>query len=104
MLELSGADYDRMQLSYGGDTLNTATHLARLGVNVDYVTALGDDAYSDWMLTQWRAEGIGTEFVVRAKDRLPGFYAIRTDGEGERQFFYWRDRAPARDLLDFPES
>ena len=104
MLELSGADYDRMQLSYGGDTLNPATHLARLGVNVDYVTALGDDAYSDWMLAQWRAEGIGTEFVVRAKDRLPGFYAIRTDREGERQFFYWRDRAPARDLLDLPES
>ena len=29
---------------YGGDTLNTAVYLARLGVEVDYLTALGDDA------------------------------------------------------------
>jgi 2-dehydro-3-deoxygluconokinase len=42
--------------------------------------------------------------VVRAEGRLPGLYAIRTDDAGERQFFYWRDRAPARQLFDFPES
>jgi len=34
-------------LSYGGDTLNTAVYLARMGVTVDYVTALGDDGMSD---------------------------------------------------------
>lgn len=31
MLELSGAAHDRMTLSYGGDTLNTAVYLAQLG-------------------------------------------------------------------------
>ena len=29
---------------YGGDTLNTAVYLARLGIDVDYITALGDDS------------------------------------------------------------
>ena len=60
MLELSGTDHDRMRLSYGGDTLNTATYLARLGVAVDYVTALGDDlegarerAYTAYDRIQW---------------------------------------------------
>lgn len=104
MLELSGIGHDNMQLSYGGDTLNTATYLARLGVSVDYVTALGDDPYSDWMSEQWQAEGIGTELVIRAKGRLPGFYTIRTDDGGERQFFYWRDQAPARDFFELPAS
>jgi 2-dehydro-3-deoxygluconokinase len=28
-----------------GDTLNAAVYLARLGVPVDFVTALGDDSY-----------------------------------------------------------
>ena len=28
---------------YGGDTLNTAVYLARLGAEADYITALGDD-------------------------------------------------------------
>lgn len=102
MLELSGGDAPAMTLSYGGDTLNTAVYLARLGVAVDYVTALGDDPYSDWMVDQWRAEGVGTELVLRAKGRLPGLYAIRTDEQGERQFYYWRDQAPARDLFELP--
>ena len=56
MLELSGAAHDRMTLSYGGDTLNTAVYLARLGRSVDYLTALGDDPYSDWMIDEWQAE------------------------------------------------
>jgi 2-dehydro-3-deoxygluconokinase len=104
MLELSGADSNAMTLSYGGDTLNTAVYLARLGVAVDYVTALGDDPYSDGMIAQWQAEGVGVERVVRAKGRVPGLYMIRTDDAGERQFFYWRDQAPVRDLFAFPES
>jgi 2-dehydro-3-deoxygluconokinase len=104
MLELSGADNRAMTLSHGGDTLNTALYLARLGVATDYATALGDDPYSDWMIDQWRAEGIGVELVVRMKGRVPGLYAIRTDAAGERQFFYWRDQAPARDLFAFPDS
>jgi 2-dehydro-3-deoxygluconokinase len=37
--------------------------------------------------------------VARAPGRLPGLYAIRTDGHGERRFYYWRERAPARELL-----
>ena len=103
MLELSGADPQAMRLSYGGDTLNTAVYLARLGVATDYVTALGDDPWSDWMVDQWAREGVGTGSVIRATGRIPGLYAIRTDDRGERRFFYWRDQAPARDLLRFPE-
>ncbi len=89
-----------MALSYGGDTLNTAVYLARLGANVEYLTALGDDAYSDWMLQQWRAENVGCDSVVRLPARLPGLYAIETDSAGERRFHYWRNQAPARELFD----
>ncbi|MBL4720226.1 MAG: sugar kinase, partial [Alphaproteobacteria bacterium] len=104
MLELSGRDVQAMALSYGGDTLNTAVYLSRLGVEVEYVTALGDDPYSDWMIDQWRREGVGVALTLRAEGRTPGLYAIRTDDAGERQFFYWRDQAPARDLFALPGS
>ena len=82
MLELSGAAHGRMTLSFGGDTLNTAVYLARLGRSVDYLTALGDDPYSDWMINEWQAEGVGTNSVLRVPTLLPGFYAIRTDARG----------------------
>lgn len=106
MLELSQGSGDTsqtskpMMLSYGGDTLNTAVYLARLGVSVEYITALGDDSMSDWMITQWQNEGVGCDSVDRYKDTSPGLYMIETDADGERSFLYWRDSAPVRRLLD----
>jgi 2-dehydro-3-deoxygluconokinase len=104
MIELSQAGDGLLRRSWGGDTLNTAVYLARLGVAVDYVTALGDDPLSDEMVAAWRAEGVGTGRVVRAPGRLPGLYLISTDAAGQRRFDYWRDSAPARLLFDLPET
>ena len=89
-----------MNLSYGGDTLNSAVYLARQGINVDYVTALGDDPNSAWMVDQWRGEGVGCDLVKRVTGAVPGMYLIETDQQGERSFYYWRDSSPARRLLD----
>ena len=100
MVELREQPDGLLRRSHGGDTLNTAVYLARLGVDVDYVTALGDDGWSDEMLAQWQAEGIGTSLVHRLPGRLPGLYIIQTDPSGERRFLYWRDSAAARHLFD----
>ena len=102
MIELSERADGTLSRSFGGDTLNTALYMARLGVEVDYVTALGDDGWSEEMVTAWTGEGIGTGRVVRMAGRLPGLYVIQTDPKGERRFQYWRDRAAARDLFDQP--
>lgn len=103
MIELSRRPGGRYAMAHGGDSLNTAVYLARLGIRVDYVTALGDDPYSDAMLAAWEAEGVGTAQVRRLAGRLPGIYVIETDDRGERRFSYWRDRAPARDLFALPD-
>ncbi|MEP0201621.1 MAG: sugar kinase [Halioglobus sp.] len=106
MLELTrqaGEPSDRslpMNMSYGGDTLNAAVYLARQGVAIDYVTALGDDPMSGWMVDQWRAEGVGCDLIEYQKNAVPGMYLVETDDVGERSFYYWRDSAPARYLFD----
>lgn len=107
MIELKqapGGEAGLYARGFGGDTLNTAVYLARLGVAVDYITALGDDPYSDEMIEGWRAEGVGTGKVARIKGKLPGLYMIETDATGERRFLHWRDSAAARALLDLPET
>jgi 2-dehydro-3-deoxygluconokinase len=104
MIELSEHPDGRITRAFGGDTLNTSVYLARLGVPADYITALGDDAWSEEMLAAWRAEGVGTDIVVRLKGRLPGLYIIQTDHRGERRFSYWRGQSPARDLFALPET
>jgi 2-dehydro-3-deoxygluconokinase len=103
MIELRHRDAELLELGFAGDSYNTALYLARLNppdrLAVDYLTALGDDPYSDAMLHAWQAEGIGTEAVIRLPGKLPGLYLIRTGAEGERRFFYYRSAAAARELF-----
>src|SRR6185436_20537585 len=104
MVELKQADGGLFSRGYGGDTLNTAVYLARLGVGADYITALGDDSLSDEMMAGWAAEGVGISRVARLPGKLPGLYLIETDARGERRFFHWRESAAARQLMNLPET
>jgi 2-dehydro-3-deoxygluconokinase len=104
MIELKQAGSGLFSRGYGGDTLNTAVYLARLGAGVDYITALGDDPLSDEMVAGWAAEGVGTGRVLRLRGKLPGLYLIETDASGERRFFHWRESAAARSLMDLPQT
>jgi sugar/nucleoside kinase (ribokinase family) len=45
-IELREAEGGGLQCAYSGDALNTAVNLARLGVSVAYVSALGGDPLS----------------------------------------------------------
>lgn len=94
--------------SFGGDTLNTALYLSRLTkaqqVQTNYVTALGQDPFSETMIQKWQAEGLNTELVLRIENKQPGLYYIETDSTGERSFMYWRNDAAAKYLFDQTSS
>lgn len=100
--ESSGAALGPARLGVAGDTLNTAVYLARLGHDVRFITALGEDAYSDSIVDLLHAEGVSTKYIARHPSRVPGLYAIRTDESGERYFTYWRDQSAARDFFSLP--
>jgi 2-dehydro-3-deoxygluconokinase len=106
MLELarqrSSKGGEDWQLGYGGDTLNTAIHLARAGHDVAYLTALGSDSMSANLKAQWAAEGLDTSLVLDHPTRGAGLYAISTDAAGERSFSYWRDTSAAREMFALP--
>lgn len=107
MIELQQRADGSLQQRFGGDTLNTAVYLSRaMGdkAQVDYVTALGDDSFSDAMCQIWKDEGIGLAMVQRLPGRLPGLYCIQTDANGERRFLYWRNEAAVRDCFTTPAA
>ncbi|HEX2654606.1 MAG TPA: sugar kinase [Xanthobacteraceae bacterium] len=103
MIEAARGSDGRFGLAFGGDTFNTAVYLARAGISVNYATALGDDPYSEGIVSLASAEGIATDLIMRAPGRMPGLYLIETDSAGDRQFYYWRDHSPARELFELPE-
>lgn len=99
MVELSGGQGE-WNVGFGGDTLNTAIHLARAGHAVSYMTALGADAFSDRLRAAWAEEGIDCSLILTHPVRQVGLYAITTDEVGERSFAYWRDSSAARALFE----
>lgn len=103
MLELSQRG-PAWHLGHGGDTLNTALHLARMDHDVAYLTALGSDPLGMGLRERWRAEGLDTTLVLHHPDRATGLYAISTDERGERSFAYWRDQSAARAMFALPDS
>ena len=108
MIEMRGQPGAVFSQTFGGDTLNAAVYLSRLGAGngivADYVTAIGADAFSTAMRQLWRDEGVGDQHVRVIKDALPGLYFIQTDDQGERRFSYWRGEAAARRVFDGPEA
>jgi 2-dehydro-3-deoxygluconokinase len=103
MIEMARGGDNRFGMGCGGDTFNTAIYLARAGVDVAYATALGDDPYSDAIVSLASAEGVKTELILRMPGREPGLYLIETDSKGERRFSYWRETAPARELFELAD-
>ena len=91
-------------MSYGGDTINTSIYLSRNDVDVSYVTGLGDDIMSDWLIEEWSKEGVDCSLVARMDNSVPGMYMINVDDAGERSFLYWRKNSPASRLFDEVES
>lgn len=91
---------DVADLGVAGDTLNTATYLKRCApsVEVDYITRLGTDPFSDRIADFIAAQGVGTQNITRDPSGTPGLYAISVNEKGERSFQYWREGAAARDL------
>lgn len=109
MIELNGEPFGKMRQTYGGDTLNTATYLARVSpsrqFDIHYVSVLGTDKLSQGMLHHWQDDHIRTDLVLRDERRQPGLYLIQLDRQGERTFLYWRNQSAARYLLqhnDYP--
>lgn len=107
MIELSIKN-DSTTRSFGGDTLNTSVYLSRLLKNrpfdLQYVTALGTDPFSQNMIDAWQKENIKTDLVQRMANKMPGLYSIVTDATGERSFYYWRNDAAAKFWLKTDET
>lgn len=105
MVELNGA-LPNLYQTYGGDTLNGATYLARLAsdnVEVHYVTAIGQDPLSSSIRQSWEQDGIKTDYVMIDHKKNMGLYLISVTDGGERSFTYWRNDSAAKHMMNNPQ-
>lgn len=79
-----------LQMSTGGDTMNTAIHLTRLGVDVTLVCRNGEDSFSSIIHDKLVAEGIDTRYVKVIPDGKCSVSLVVINDAGERSFYVRR--------------
>jgi len=91
------------RLASGGCAVNVATALARLGVAVDVATRVGDDRFGDFLVSELRQCGVGTDILVPDAAALTPFTFAAVRNDGERSFYHCpgsNDRLTRTDVPD----
>ncbi len=101
-IELARGKDGRFCLTCVGDTFNTAVYLRRAGIGTAFATALGEDPYSEGVVSLAKAEGMSCEAILRVPGRLPALTLVNFNPAGEHRRYEWHESAPARELFELP--
>jgi 2-dehydro-3-deoxygluconokinase len=103
LIELKHTDASHLALSYSGDTFNVARYLAHyandLNFEIEFVTAVGEDPYSKLFIKNWQKAGIGTNYVYKTPDKMPGLFLSLETKKGNSKNFYYRDNTAAQEIF-----
>ncbi len=108
LIELSAngslADTSTLNKFFGGDTVTTAVTLARLGGNVTYLTNIGNDGFSEFIISSLKKENIDTS-LIKTNEEQNGMYIVSHTLENKEVLYYKRKTAATKlSIEDFPEE
>lgn len=99
LVELSSngtlADTSTLNKFFGGDTVTTAVAVARLGGNVTYLTQVGNDGFSEFILSSLQKENIDTS-LIKSNDEQNGMYIVSRTPEKKELLYYKRKTAATK--------
>lgn len=81
---------DDVALAPGGNCINTAIALARLGISVGVAAAVGDDRFGEFIRERVRAEGIDDAGLVTLPGAKTSTSIVLVEKSGERRFLHLR--------------
>ena len=79
-------EIDYMKISFGGDALNEAVALSRLGKNVQWISKLGDDDAGRRILNYAAENGVDISRVKIQAGLETAITVVLIDAKGERRF------------------
>ncbi len=99
LIELSAngtlADTSTLNKYFGGDTVTTAVAIARLGGNVTYITKVGNDGFSEFIISSLQKEHIDTS-LIKTNDEQNGMYIVSKTPESKEVLYYKRKTAASK--------
>ncbi len=99
LIELSAngslADTSTLNKYFGGDTVTTAVAVARLGGNVTYLTKVGNDGFSEFILSSLKKEKIDSS-LIKTNDEQNGMYIVSHTLDKKEVLYYKRKTAATK--------
>ena len=99
LIELSAngslADTSTLNKYFGGDTVTTAVTVARLGGNVAYLTKVGNDGFSEFILSALKKENIDTS-LIKTNEEQNGMYIVSHTLDKKEVLYYKRKTAATK--------
>ena len=86
ILTQGSTSMDFITLSFGGDALNEAVALSRLGKRVQWISKVGDDDAGRRILDYAADNGVNVERVTIQENLQTGVNIVLVDAHGERHF------------------
>jgi ribokinase len=69
------------RIDHGGKGSNQAIGAARLGAQVDFLTAVGDDAFGQAAVALWQKEGVRAEAIIATAATMTAPILVEPNGE-----------------------
>lgn len=99
LVELSAngslADTSTLNKYFGGDTVTTAVAIARLGGRVTYITKVGNDGFSEFILSALQKENVDTS-LIKTNEEQNGMYIVSHTLENKEVLYYKRKTAATK--------
>lgn len=99
LIELSAngslADTSTLNKYFGGDTVTTAVAVARLGGKATYLTKVGNDGFSEFILSSLQKENIDTS-LIKTNEEQNGMYIVSHTLENKEVLYYKRKTAATK--------
>ena len=90
------ADTSTLNKYFGGDTVTTAIAIARMGGNVTYLTQVGNDGFSEFILSSLQKEHIDTS-LIKSNDEQNGMYIV-SNCQDKKELLYYKRKTAATKL------
>lgn len=89
---------------FGGDTVTTAVAIARLGGKVTYLTKVGNDGFSEFIIASLQKENIDTS-LIKTNEEQNGMYIVSRTADKKELLYYKRKTAATKlSILDLSEE
>ena len=99
LIELSAngtlANTSTLNKYFGGDTVTIAVAIARLGGNVTYLTKVGNDGFSEFILSALQKENIDTS-LIKMNEEQNGMYIVSHTLDKKEVLYYKRKTAATK--------